>query len=48
MPNRRCNLYVCTSPKTRADTEIYPELTKEEEAEPRGLESHNTLAVAKG
>lgn len=41
MPNGRCNLYVCASPKTGADTE----LTKEEEAEPRGLDSHNTLGL---
>lgn len=47
MPNGRCNLYVCASPKTGADTEIYPELTKEEEAEPRGFEFHNTLGLGR-
>lgn len=32
---------MCTSPKTGEDTE----LTKEEEAEPKGLDSHNTLGL---
>lgn len=42
MPAGRCNFTYALSRKTGADTEIYPELTKGEEAGPKGLDSHNT------